>query len=108
MSRIVYMDETIQQLAKRDPKGTQKLIDENEVIHSDTITYLEIKDEPIKIRKTLDGSPLVELDEPMALIVNTKVPYKWILQDTETGDIYRGTTNTTIGEQWEKLEIIKE
>ena len=44
----------------------------------------------------------------MALIVNTKVPYKWILQDTETGDIYRGTTNTTIGEQWEKLEIIKE
>ena len=39
----------------------------------------------------------------MALIVNTKVPHKWILQDTETGEIYRGTTETTIGKQWERV-----
>ena len=97
------MDETIQLLGKKDQKGTQKLIDENEVIHSDSVSYLSVDNQSIEIRKTLDGRPLVELDEPHALIVNTKVPHKWILQDTETGEIYRGTTETTIGKQWEKI-----
>jgi len=108
MSKIVYMDETIKMLGNKDRKATQKLIDENEVVHTDTITYLSVEEKDIKIRKTLDGRPLVELDEPMALIVNTKVPHKWILQDTETGEIYRGTTETTIGKQWEKIIEIKE
>ena len=102
------MDETIQLLGKKDQKGTQKLIDENEVIHSDSVSYLSVDNQPIEIRKTLDGRPLVELDEPHALIVNTKVPHKWILQDTETGEIYRGTTETTIGKQWEKIVEINE
>lgn len=97
------MDETIQLLGKKDKKGTQKLIDDNEVIHSDSVSYLSVDNQPIEMRKTLDGRPLVELDEPHALIVNTKVPHKWILQDTETGEIYRGTTETTIGKQWEKI-----
>ena len=108
MSKIVYMDETIKMLGNKDRKATQKLIDENEVVHTDTITYLSVEEKDIKIRRTLDGRPLVELDEPMALIVNTKVPHKWILQDTETGEIYRGTTETTIGKQWEKIIEIKE
>lgn len=108
MGKLIYMDETIKKMGKKNPKQTQKLIDDNEVVHTDTITYLEIKEEPIKIRKTLDGRPLVELDEPMALIVNTKVPHKYILQDTETGEIYRGTTETTIGKQWEKLLTIND
>ena len=102
------MDATIQMLGKKDQKVTQKLIDENEVIHTDSVSYLSVDNEPVQIRKTLDGRPLVELDEPMALIVNTKVPHKWILQDTETGEIYRGTTETTIGKQWEKIIAINE
>ena len=102
------MDETIKMLGNKDRKATQKLIDENEVVHTDTITYLSVEEKDIKIRRTLDGRPLVELDEPMALIVNTKVPHKWILQDTETGEIYRGTTETTIGKQWEKIITIDE
>ena len=108
MSKIVYMDETIKMLGKKDRKATQKLIDENEVVHTDTITYLSVEEKDIKIRKTLDGRPLIELDEPMTLIVNTKVPHKWILQDTETGEIYRGTTETIIGKQWEKIIEINE
>ena len=84
------------------------MIDENDVVHSDSISYLSVENEPTKIRKTLDGRPLIELDEPMALIVNTKVPHKWILQDTETGEIYRGTTEHTIGKQWEKIIEINE
>jgi len=102
------MDETIKMLGKKDRKATQKLIDENEVVHTDTITYLSVEEKDIKIRKTLDGRPLIELDEPMTLIVNTKVPHKWILQDTETGEIYRGTTETIIGKQWEKIIEINE
>jgi len=102
------MDETIKMLGNKDRKATQKLIDENEVVHTDTITYLSVEEKDIKIRRTLDGRPLVELDEPMTLIVNTKVPHKWILQDTETGEIYRGTTETTIGKQWEKIITIDE
>jgi hypothetical protein len=96
------MDETIQQMGKKNPKETQKLIDNNNVIHG-KVTYLEIDESEPIVRKTLDGKPLVELNEPMALIVNTKVPHKWVLQDTETGEIYRGTTNTEIGKQWEKI-----
>ena len=108
MGKVIYMDETIQMLGKKNPKKTQKLIDENDVVHSDSISYLSVENEPTKIRKTLDGRPLIELDEPMALIVNTKVPHKWILQDTETGEIYRGTTEHTIGKQWEKIIEINE
>ena len=108
MGKVIYMDETIQLLGKKDRKIAQKLIDENEVVHTDSVSYLSVDNQPIEIRKTLDGRPLVELDEPMALIVNTKVPHKWILQDTETGEIYRGTTETTIGKQWEKIVEIKE
>jgi len=102
------MDETIKMLGNKDRKATQKLIDENEVVHTDSVSYLSVNNQPVEIRRTLDGRPLVELDEPMALIVNTKVPHKWILQDTETGEIYRGTTETTIGKQWEKIIEIKE
>jgi len=78
------------------------------VVHTDSVSYLSVDNQPTKIRKTLDGRPLVELDEPMTLIVNTKVPHKWILQDTETGEIYRGSTETTIGKQWEKIIEINE
>jgi hypothetical protein len=108
MSKILYMDATIQLLGKKNQKKTQKLIDENEVIHTDSVSYLSVDNQPTKIRKTLDGRTLVELDKPMALIVNTTVPHKWILQDTETGEIYRGTTEHTIGKQWEKIIEINE
>lgn len=107
MAKLVYMDSTIQELGKINPKDTQMLIDNNEIVHGEVPYLLIDESEPI-IRKTLDGRPLVELDEPMALVVNTKVPHKWILQDTETGEIYRGTTENTIGKQWEKIIEINE
>lgn len=96
-------------MGKKNSKKTQKLIDNNKVIYtSEEHPYLLLTEEEKEIRKTLDGTPLVELDKPMALIVNTKVPHKYILQDTETGEIYRGTTNTRIGEQWEKILTIND
>ena len=106
MGKIIYMEDTIKVMK---PKLAKKLIDEGDVVHTENSAYLvKNNNKHDDIRKTLDGSPLVELDEPMALIVNTKVPHKWILQDTETGEIYRGTTETTIGKQWEKIIDINE
>jgi hypothetical protein len=100
MGQIIYMEDTIKVMK---PKLAKKLIDEGDVVHTENSAYLVKDNKNLDIRKTLDGTPLVELDDPMALIVNTKVPHKWILQDTETGEIYRGTTETTIGKQWEKV-----
>ena len=110
MSKILYMNETIQLLGKKNPKKTDKLIKSGQVVKTENYAYLLKEDKPkrAEVRKTLDGRVLQELDEPMALIVNTKVPHKWILQDLETGEIYKGTTKTTIGEQWEKITQIKD
>ena len=102
MGKVIHMESTINLLGKKNPKDTQKLIESGKVTHGET-SYLVHEDTPKEYRTTLDGQPLNELNEPMALIVNTKVPSKWILQDTETGEIYRGTTNTEIGKQWEKI-----
>lgn len=105
MSRVIYLEDTIKLMGTIDAKETQKLIDSNEVVQTETSAYLlvDTDKEEVIIRKTLDGQPLIELDEPIDLIVKTKVPHKWILQDTETGQIYRGTTNMEVGEQWELL-----
>jgi len=108
MGKVIYMEDTIKMMGKKNGKKTQKLIDSGEVINTEEVNYLVKDDIPPKARKTLDGRSLIELDTPMALIVNTKVPHKWILQDTETGEIYRGTTEHTIGKQWEKIIEINE
>lgn len=108
MGKLIYMESTINMMGKQNGKKTKQLIDSGEIVNTEEVNYLVKESEPSKIRKTLDGKPLVELDEPMALVVNTKVPHKWILQDTETGEIYRGTTEHTIGKQWEKIIEINE
>lgn len=41
-------------------------------------------------RKLADGSEAKELDQPIALIIWTKVPEKWQITDLETGAIYIG------------------
>jgi hypothetical protein len=108
MGKLIYMEDTIKMMGKKNKKKTETLIQSGEVVHTEDSPYLVKHDNPPKVRKTLDGRPLIELDAPMALIVNTKVPHKWILQDTETGEIYRGTTEHTIGKQWEKIIEINE
>ena len=61
MGKILYMDETIKQMGKKNPKQTQKLIDDNKVVQSEKVTYLLIDESEPIIRRTLDGRPLVEL-----------------------------------------------
>lgn len=44
------------------------------------------------MRKLLDGREVEELDEAKVLTVKTKCPEKWMLIDTETGEVYTGHT----------------
>lgn len=41
----------------------------------------------------------IELDEPVSLIIYTKVPAKYVLVDTETGQVYKGSEKG----RWDKL-----
>lgn len=42
------------------------------------------------MRKLLDGREVEELEEAKTLTVYTKCPEKWLLIDTETGEVYTG------------------
>jgi hypothetical protein len=59
----------------------------------------------MKIRKCLDEE-IPELETAVTLSVYTKAPFKWILIDTETLDVYKGSNNSEIGKQWTKIKKI--
>jgi hypothetical protein len=44
-------------------------------------------------RKTKTGRDLIVLDKPVTISVKTKVPSKYMLIDTETGEIYLGNSS---------------
>ena len=58
----------------------------------------------MKKRITLKGKTLIESDFLITLKVTTKVPEKWILFDSETGQKYIGTNNIEIGKNWKLIE----
>lgn len=104
MSKVIYMESTIKELGKIDGISTQKLIDSGEVIQNQN-TYLVIEDiignvNDIKRRKLLNNEYVDELKEPITLNIITKCPSKWVLQDLETGQVYRGTDNINVSKQW--------
>jgi hypothetical protein len=49
------------------------------------------------------GKEVPELKSAITLSVYTKAPLKWVLIDTETLEIYKGTNNQEIRQQWEKI-----
>ena len=100
------MEDTFQHLAKTNEEQMQHLTNLGEVVQNEMGNYLVIDDGMISkpIRKTLDDQVLYELEEGHELRIKTKVPSKWILQDTETGQVYRGTSNTDIYTQWELID----
>ena len=54
--------------------------------------------------RTCLGNEVPELKSAITLSVYTKAPLKWVLIDTETLEMYKGTTNLEIGKQWEKIK----
>ena len=57
-----------------------------------------------KVRKLINGDTVEELEKSINLIIKTKCPKKWIIEDLETGQRYRANGNTEIGTMF---DIIK-
>ena len=57
-----------------------------------------------KYRSLVNGEKAKELDSPVQLIIKTKCPTKWIIEDLETGQRYRANGNTEIGKMFTPIE----
>ena len=53
-----------------------------------------------KYRKLKNGQEVEELETSINLIIKTKCPTKWIIEDLETGQKYRANGNTEIGKMF--------
>ena len=56
-----------------------------------------------KQRTLKNGEKINELDASVKLIIKTKCPTKWIIEDLETGQRYRANGNTEIGKMFSLL-----
>jgi len=55
----------------------------------------------IKYRNLKNGEKAKELNSPVNLIIKTKCPTKWIIEDLETGQRYRANGNTEVGKMFD-------
>ena len=53
-----------------------------------------------KHRVLKNGEKAKELDKPIDLIIKTKCPTKWIIEDLETGQRYRANGNIESGKMF--------
>jgi len=53
-----------------------------------------------KKRKLKNGEEVEELASSINLIIKTKCPTKWIIEDLETGQRYRANGKTEIGQMF--------
>ena len=53
-----------------------------------------------KYRKLKNGEEAEELEPSIKLIIKTKCPTKWIIEDLETGQKYRANGNSEIGKMF--------
>jgi len=54
-----------------------------------------------KYRNLKNGEKAKELNSPINLIIKTKCPTKWIIEDLETGQRYRANGNTEVGKMFD-------
>ena len=57
-----------------------------------------------KFRKLKNGESAEELESSINLIIKTKCPTKWIIEDLETGQRYRANGNEEIGKMFTLIE----
>ena len=55
-------------------------------------------------RNLKNGEKAEELDNSMQLIIKTKCPTKWVIEDLETGQRYRANGNTEIGKMFTPVD----
>jgi hypothetical protein len=56
-----------------------------------------------KYRALKNGNKAEELETAVNLIIRTKCPEKWIIEDLETGQRYQANGNTEIGKMFTPL-----
>ena len=57
-----------------------------------------------KFRELINGEKVIELNSPMNLIIKTKCPTKWIIEDLETGQRYRANGKEEIGKMFTLID----
>lgn len=57
-----------------------------------------------KDRVLKNGDKAEELEKSVQLIIKTKCPTKWVIEDLETGQKYRANGNIEIGKMFTLLE----
>ena len=57
-----------------------------------------------RFRKLINGEKVKELNSPMNLIIKTKCPTKWIIEDLETGQRYRANGKEEIGKMFTLID----
>ena len=57
-----------------------------------------------RFRKLINGEKVKELKSPMNLIIKTKCPTKWIIEDLETGQRYRANGKEEIGKMFTLID----
>lgn len=56
-----------------------------------------------KKRKLKNGEEVEELDNSINLVIKTKCPKKWIIEDLETGQKYRANGTSEIGSMFDLI-----
>ena len=54
----------------------------------------------MKTRTLQNGEKVEELKDPIQLIIKTKCPTKWVIEDLETGARYRANGSSEIGKMF--------
>ena len=57
-----------------------------------------------KYRELKNGEKAIELESSVQLIIKTKCPTKWIVEDLETGQRYRANGTTEIGTMFDLIK----
>ena len=58
----------------------------------------------ISYRILKNGEKVQELETAMEIIIKTKCPTKWIVEDLETGQRYRANGNKEIGKMFTPID----
>ena len=59
-----------------------------------------------KFRELINGEKVTELNSPLNLIIKTKCPTKWIIEDLETGQRYRANGKEEIGKMFTLIDNV--
>ena len=57
-----------------------------------------------KYRELKNGEKAIELESSVQLIIKTKCPTKWVIEDLETGQRYRSNGTTEIGTMFDLIK----